>query len=38
MTKFRVTRRINGLVDVIEAPADYVLQPGDTVTVFERFF
>ena len=36
--KFRLSRRINGLVEVIEAPADYVVQPGDTVTVFERFF
>jgi len=35
--RYRITRRINGVVDVIEAPADYVLQPGDTVTVFERF-
>jgi len=38
MQKFRLSRRINGLVEVIEAPADYVVQPGDTVTVFERFF
>ncbi len=36
--KFRISRRINGLVEVIEAPADYVVQAGDTVTVFERFF
>ena len=36
--KFRVTRRINGFVDQIEAPSDYVLKPGDTVYVFERFF
>lgn len=35
--KFRVTRRINGLVEQIEAPGDYVLKPGDTVYVFERF-
>jgi len=35
---FRVTRRVNGVVDQIEAPADYVLQPGDTVYVRERFF
>lgn len=35
--KFRISRRINGLVEVIEAPSDYVVQPGDTVTVFERF-
>ena len=36
--RFRIQRRINGLVEVIEAPADYVVQPGDTVTVFERWF
>lgn len=36
--KFRITRRINGFVDQIEAPGDYVLKPGDTVYVFERFF
>lgn len=35
---FRITRRINGFMEVIEAPADYVLQPGDTVEVHERFF
>jgi polysaccharide export outer membrane protein len=34
---FRITRRINGLVDEIEAPSDYPLQPGDTVYVYERF-
>lgn len=38
LQKFRISRRINGMVEVIEAPADYVVQPGDTVTVFERFF
>jgi polysaccharide biosynthesis/export protein len=36
--KYRITRRINGLVDQIEAPGDYVVKPGDTVYVFERFF
>jgi len=34
---FRITRRMNGLVDQIEAPSDYTLLPGDTVYVFERF-
>ncbi|MEO1542780.1 MAG: polysaccharide biosynthesis/export family protein [Pseudomonadota bacterium] len=38
MRRFKITRRINGLVEVIEAPSDYVVQAGDTVTVFERFF
>lgn len=36
--KFRITRRVNGFVEQIEAPADYVVKPGDTVYVFERFF
>ena len=36
--RFRITRRFYGLVDQIEAPSDYALQPGDTVYVFERFF
>lgn len=35
---FRITRRLNGFVDQIEAPSDYPLLPGDTVYVNERFF
>ncbi|HEY8193610.1 MAG TPA: polysaccharide biosynthesis/export family protein [Hyphomicrobium sp.] len=35
---FRITRRVNGLVQEIEAPGDTLLKPGDTVYVFERFF
>lgn len=35
---FRITRRIDGMVETIEAPADYPLQPGDTVHVRERLF
>lgn len=35
--KFRLTRRINGYVEQIEAPSDYVIKPGDTVYVLERF-
>lgn len=34
----RITRRINGLVEVLEVPPDYVVQPGDSVYVFERLF
>ncbi len=36
--KFRITRRTNGFVEQIIAPADYVVKPGDTVFVYERFF
>jgi polysaccharide export outer membrane protein len=35
--RFRITRRLNGLIDLIEAPGDYPLLPGDTVYVYERF-
>jgi polysaccharide export outer membrane protein len=35
---FRITRRLNGFVDQLEAPGDYPLLPGDTVYVHERFF
>ena len=35
---FRLTRRINGMVDQMEVPSDYVVQAGDTVYVFERLF
>lgn len=35
---FKVSRRINGVVEVVEASTDYVLQAGDTVVVRERFF
>lgn len=34
---FRITRRINGYVEQIEAPSDYVVKPGDTILVYERF-
>ena len=36
--KVYITRRINGVFDKIEAPTDYVVQPGDTVYVTERWF
>jgi polysaccharide export outer membrane protein len=35
---FRITRRNNGFVDQIDAPGDYLVQPGDVVYVNERFF
>ena len=33
----KVSRRINGVVEVLDVPSDYVLSPGDTVEVPERF-
>jgi polysaccharide export outer membrane protein len=36
--QFRVTRRKNGYVEQLEAPSEYLIQPGDTVYVYERFF
>lgn len=36
--KIQITRRINGLVERLDVPDDYVVQPGDTVHVYERFF
>ena len=36
--KARITRRSNGFVEVIEVPPDYVVQPGDSVYVYERLF
>lgn len=35
---FRVSRRVNGYVEEIEATSGFSLQPGDTIYVFERYF
>ena len=35
--KARITRRTNGLAEVLEVPHDYVIKPGDTVYIYERF-
>lgn len=34
---FRISRRVDGMTEVFDAPAYYVLKPGDTVFVYERF-
>jgi polysaccharide biosynthesis/export protein len=34
----QITRRINGLVEKLDVPDDYVVKPGDTLFVHERFF
>lgn len=36
--RFRITRRTNGIVEQIDTPGGFVVRPGDTVYVFERFF
>ena len=36
--RMKLTRRVEGMVDVMEVPSDYVVQPGDTVYIYERFF
>lgn len=36
--KIQITRRVNGLIERMDVPDDYVVQPGDTVYVYERFF
>lgn len=38
LRRMRLSRRINGLVESMEVPPDYVVLPGDTIYVFERFF
>jgi len=36
--KIQISRRINGLVETLDVPDDYVVMPGDTLLVYERFF
>jgi polysaccharide biosynthesis/export protein len=36
--RMMITRRINGVIEKIDVPPDYVLLPGDTVSVKERWF
>jgi polysaccharide export outer membrane protein len=33
----QITRRINGLIEKMDVPPDYVVQPGDTIYVYERW-
>lgn len=37
-TGAKLTRRINGFVEEIDASSDYVVRPGDTIYIRERFF
>lgn len=36
--KVQITRRTNGVIEKLDVPQDYVVLPGDTVQVFERWF
>ena len=36
--RMKITRRIDGVMEVMDVPPDYVILPGDTVYVYERFF
>lgn|GEM_PF-251062 len=37
-SRVEITRRVNGYVDKMQVPTDYVVKPGDTINVPERFF
>lgn len=36
--KVQITRRINGFIEKMIVPPDYIVQAGDTVYVYERYF
>jgi polysaccharide export outer membrane protein len=36
--RVQITRRINGVVEKLDAPNDYVVLPGDTLYIYERWF
>ena len=36
--KVRLTRRFGGVLSTVMVPTDYPVQPGDTISVLERFF
>jgi polysaccharide export outer membrane protein len=36
--KVQVTRRINGVIEKMDVPGDYVVLPGDTLYIYERWF
>ena len=37
-TRFRVSRRVDGPIEVAKGGTDYVIRPGDTIKIRERFF
>jgi polysaccharide export outer membrane protein len=36
--RFEITRRVSGVIEKTIVPAEYIVQPGDTINVLERFF
>ena len=36
--RVQITRRFNGIIEKMDVPPDYVVQPGDTLYVYERWF
>ena len=36
--RFRISRRVDGTIETDQGDANYVVQPGDTINVSERFF
>jgi polysaccharide export outer membrane protein len=35
--RVQITRRINGIIEKMDVPPEYVVQPGDTIYVYERW-
>ena len=35
--RVQITRRYNGIIEKMDVPPDYVVQPGDTIYVYERW-
>ena len=33
----QITRRVGGMTEKIDVPDEFVVQPGDTIYVYERF-
>lgn len=36
--RFEITRRMDGVMDKMIVPEDFIVQPGDTINVLERYF
>ena len=38
VTRFRVSRRVDSTIEVAKGGSDYMIRPGDTIKIRERFF